>query len=61
MKYRNCVIVPWEFSEWMSHPNIYKWYHPDRADYDDETGHIWSGHGSSIEECIIQIDQWYDL
>lgn len=60
MKYRECIIVPSEFNQWMN-PDCYKWYHPIRADYDDYTGHIWSGHGKSIEECIIQIDRWYEL
>lgn len=55
MKYRECIIVPSEFNQWMN-PDCYKWYHPIRADYDDYTGHIWSGHAKSIEECIMQID-----
>jgi hypothetical protein len=39
---------------------MYTWQHPDRVDYDFETGDIWSGWGSSVEECIAQIDFWYE-
>ena len=38
----------------------YAWEHPNRMDYDPKTGAVWQGFGISIEDCIIQIDHWYD-
>jgi hypothetical protein len=55
MTYRNCKITPDPFRG-----QFYTWEHPDRADYDPETGSQWSGYGSSIEECMAQIDEWYE-
>jgi hypothetical protein len=55
MTYRNCKIQTDRFNGQM-----YEWYHPDRVDYDPEIGSIWSGWGHSIEECIAQIDQYYE-
>ena len=53
MRYRNCIICPDKVG--------YEWYHPNRFDYDNETGVVWGGFAKSLEECIIQIDQWYEL
>ena len=55
MKYRQCIITPSRIG------HGYDWEHPNRMDYDPETGAVWQGFGQSIEECVIQIDQWYDL
>ena len=54
MKYRECIITP-------ARGRGYDWEHPNRMDYDPETGNIWCGFGESLEECIMQIDHWYDL
>jgi hypothetical protein len=53
MTYRNCII----------HENtycVYEWYHPDRVDWDTETGSVWSGFGQTVEECMKQIDDYYE-
>lgn len=55
MTYRNCIITPDPVKGL-----VYTWHHPDWVDYDSETGEIWSGYGSSVEECIAQIDRWYE-
>jgi hypothetical protein len=55
MTYRNCIITPDPVRG-----NYYTWYHPDWVYYDFEMIDIWSGYGSSVEECIAQIDEWYD-
>jgi hypothetical protein len=55
MTYRNCIITP-DPTKGL----VYTWHHPDRVDYDSETGSVWSGYGSSVEECIAQIDEWYE-
>lgn len=53
MTYRNCKI-------WQNDLGKYEWQHPTRVDYDHEIGSIWSGWGHSVEECIEQIDEWYE-
>jgi hypothetical protein len=55
MTYRNCIITPDPVKGL-----VYTWQHPDRVDYDPERGSVWSGYGSSVEECIAQIDEWYE-
>lgn len=55
MKYRQCIIAPSRIG------HGYDWEHPNRMEYDPETGAVWQGFGLSIEDCIIQIDQWYDM
>lgn len=55
MKYRQCIITPSRIG------HGYDWEHPNRMDYDPETGGIWQGCAETIEECIIQIDRWYEL
>jgi hypothetical protein len=56
MTYRNCKIEQDRFNG-----KMYEWYHPDRVDYDPETGSQWCGYGNTIEECIKQIDDYYLL
>jgi hypothetical protein len=53
MTYRNCIIH--ENTYW-----VYEWYHPDRVDWDTETGSVWSGFGQTVEECMKQIDDYYE-
>jgi hypothetical protein len=53
MRYRHCKI-------WQNDFGKYEWQHPNRVDYDPEIGSIWSGWGYTVEECIEQIDEWYE-
>ncbi len=55
MTYRNCIITP-DPAKGL----VYTWHHPDKADLDYETGYVWQGYGSSIQECVKQIDHWYE-
>jgi hypothetical protein len=45
--YRNCIIEPDSFRG-----KMYEWYHPDREG--------WHGIGDSIEDCMKQIDDYYE-
>jgi hypothetical protein len=54
MTYRNCKIEADRFNG-----KMYEWYHPDWVDYDPETGSQWCGYGHTIEECMAQIDDYY--
>ena len=55
MTYRNCNITP-DPAKGL----VYTWQHPDWADYDPDTGSVWCGWGDSVEDCICQIDEWYE-
>jgi hypothetical protein len=55
MTYRNCKIEPDPFRG-----EYYSWYHPQWVNYDPESYYTWSGIGNSIQECIKQIDQYYE-
>ena len=55
MTYRECEIKSSKVLE-----NYYEWQHPNYVDYDQHGQPIWYGGGQSIEDCIFQIDQWYE-
>ena len=55
MTYRGAEIHPSNVAD-----GWYEWYHPMYVDFNEHGDTIWSGTGSSVEDCIIQIDEWFD-
>ncbi len=51
--YRQCQV-------WLNDFDKFEWQHPDRVDWDQEIGAIWCGWGNTPQECISQIDEWYE-
>ena len=51
--YRECQV-------WMTDFDKFLWQHPHRVDWDPEIGSIWAGWGNTPEDCIMQIDEWYE-
>lgn len=55
MNYRGAEIHPSKVAD-----GWYEWWHPQYTDYDEHGDVVWCGTGSSVEDCIIQIDEWFE-
>ena len=58
--YRGCLVE----RQWVTHigapwPDEWQWWHPDRVDYSEDKGPIWSGNGCTVAECREAIDEYY--